>query len=140
MVQVSALQNLGIDDLLDTLLLTADIEDLRANPDGRAQGVVLEAHLDVGRGPVATVLVQKGTLRVGDPMVAGPAWGRVRALINDKGEQVKEAGPSMPSRFWACPPSPTPVTTSSSLPKRRSPATSPRRVSTGSGVPVPGRK
>jgi len=96
MVQISALQNLGIDDLLETLLLTADLEELTANPDTRAQGVVLEAHLDVGRGPVATVLVQKGTLRVGDPMVAGPAWGRVRALINDKGEQVKEAGPSMP--------------------------------------------
>ena len=96
MVQVSALQNLGIDDLLDTLLLTADVEDLQANPNGRAQGVVLEAHLDVGRGPVATVLVQRGTLKVGDPMVAGPAWGRVRALIDDKGENVREAGPSMP--------------------------------------------
>ena len=76
--------------------VTADVEDLKANPDGRAQGVVLEAHLDVGRGPVATVLVQRGTLKVGDPLVAGPAWGRVRALINDKGEQVKEAGPSTP--------------------------------------------
>jgi translation initiation factor IF-2 len=96
MVQVSALQNLGIDDLLDTLLITADLEELTANPDTRAQGVVLEAHLDVGRGPVATVLVQRGTLKVGDAMVAGPAWGRVRALINDKGEPVKEAGPSMP--------------------------------------------
>jgi translation initiation factor IF-2 len=96
MVQISALQNLGIDDLLDVLLITADLEELTANPDARAQGVVLEAHLDVGRGPVATVLVQRGTLKVGDPMVAGPAWGRVRALINDKGEQVKEAGPSMP--------------------------------------------
>ena len=79
MVQISALQNLGIDDLLDTLLITADLEELTANPDARAQGVVLEAHLDVGRGPVATVLVQRGTLKVGDPMVAGPAWGRVRA-------------------------------------------------------------
>jgi len=96
MVQISALQNLGIDDLLETLLITADLEELTANPNARAQGVVLEAHLDVGRGPVATVLVQKGTLKVGDPLVAGPAWGRVRALINDKGEQVKEAGPSMP--------------------------------------------
>jgi translation initiation factor IF-2 len=96
MIQVSALQGLGIDDLLDTLLITADLEDLRAVPDGRAQGVVLEAHLDVGRGPVATILVQRGTLKVGDPLVAGPAWGRVRALINDKGENVKEAGPSTP--------------------------------------------
>jgi translation initiation factor IF-2 len=96
MIQVSALQGLGIDDLLDTLLLTADLEDLRANTGGRAQGVVLEAHLDVGRGPVATVLVQRGTLKVGDPLVAGPAWGRVRALISDQGENVKEAGPSTP--------------------------------------------
>jgi translation initiation factor IF-2 len=96
MVQVSALTGLGVDDLLDTLLLTADVEDLRANPQGRAQGVVLEAHLDVGRGPVATVLVQRGTLKVGDALVAGPAWGRVRAMINDKGDQIREAGPSTP--------------------------------------------
>jgi translation initiation factor IF-2 len=96
MVQVSALQGLGVDDLLDTLLLTADVEDLKSSPEGRARGVVLEAHLDVGRGPVATVLVQRGTLKVGDALVAGPAWGRVRALIDDKGEQVREAGPSMP--------------------------------------------
>ena len=96
MVQVSALQGLGIDDLLENLLVIAELEDLRANPDGRAVGVVLESNLDIGRGPVATVLVQRGTLRVGDPLVAGAAWGRVRALINDQGEQVKEAGPSTP--------------------------------------------
>jgi translation initiation factor IF-2 len=96
MVQVSALQNLGIDDLLETLLLVADVEDLRAPEDGRAQGVVLESHLDIGRGPVATILVQRGTLRVGDPLVAGPAWGRVRALLDERGEQLKEAGPSTP--------------------------------------------
>lgn len=95
-VEISALKGLGIDDLLEHVLLLADVEDLRANPTGRATGVVLEAHLDVGRGPVATVLVQRGTLKVGDPLVAGPAWGRVRALINDAGEQVKEAGPSTP--------------------------------------------
>ncbi|NDH76040.1 MAG: translation initiation factor IF-2, partial [Actinobacteria bacterium] len=94
--RVSALQNIGIDELLDQILLVAEVEDLRATPEGRAQGVVLEANLDIGRGPVATVLVQSGTLRVGDPMVAGAAWGRVRALINDHGEQVKEAGPSTP--------------------------------------------
>ncbi len=94
--EISALQNVGIDELLESLLLVAEVEDLRASPEGRAQGSVLEAHLDIGRGPVATVLVQHGTLKVGDPMVAGPAWGRVRALINDKGEQVKEAGPSVP--------------------------------------------
>ncbi len=94
--EVSALQNIGIDDLLANLLVVAEVEDLRAAPEGRARGAVLEAHLDMGRGPVATVLVQRGTLRVGDPLVAGPAWGRVRALVNDRGEQVKEAGPSMP--------------------------------------------
>ncbi len=94
--RVSALQNIGIDELLDQILLVAEVEDLRATPEGRAQGVVLEANLDIGRGPVATVLVQSGTLRVGDPLVAGAAWGRVRALINDHGEQVKEAGPSTP--------------------------------------------
>jgi translation initiation factor IF-2 len=95
-VQVSALQNLGIDDLLETLLLVADVEDLRATPDGRAQGVVLESHLDIGRGPVATILVQRGTLRIGEPLVAGPAWGRVRAILDDQGNQLKEAGPSTP--------------------------------------------
>ena len=94
--RVSALQNTGVDELLDQILLVAEVEDLRATPEGRAQGVVLESNLDIGRGPVATVLVQSGTLRVGDPMVAGAAWGRVRALINDHGEQVKEAGPSTP--------------------------------------------
>jgi translation initiation factor IF-2 len=94
--QISALQGIGIEELLDNLLVVAELEDLKANPTGRARGVVLEAHLDVGRGPVATVLVQRGVLKVGDPLVAGAAWGRVRALINDKGEQVKEAGPSTP--------------------------------------------
>ena len=95
-VEMSALQDLGIDDLLEQLLVVAELEELTANPDGRAKGVVLEANLDIGRGPVATVLVDKGTLKVGDPIVAGAAWGRVRALIDDKGEQVKEAGPSTP--------------------------------------------
>ncbi len=96
MIPVSALTGDGVDDLLETLLLVADVEDVKANPDGRAAGVVLESHLDIGRGPVANILVQRGTLKVGEPLVAGPAWGRVRALINHLGEQVKEAGPSMP--------------------------------------------
>ena len=96
MVEVSALQNLGIDDLLENLTVMAELEDLRADPEGRARGVVLESQLDIGRGPVADLLVLQGTLKVGDPVVAGAAWGRVRALINDKGEQVKEVGPSMP--------------------------------------------
>jgi translation initiation factor IF-2 len=95
-VEMSATQDLGIDDLLDQLLVVAELEELTANPHGRAKGVVLEAKLDVGRGPVATVLVDKGELKVGDPIVAGAAWGRVRAMIDDKGEQVKSAGPSTP--------------------------------------------
>jgi translation initiation factor IF-2 len=96
MVEMSALENLGIDDLLEQLVLVADVEELTANPEGRARGFVLEANLDVGRGPVATVLVDKGTLRVGDPVVAGAAWGKVRALIDDRGDQIKEATPAMP--------------------------------------------
>jgi translation initiation factor IF-2 len=95
-VEVSALQNLGVDDLLEQLLLVAEVEELTAVPDGRARGAVLESHLDIGRGPVATLLVQQGTLKVGEPVVAGAAWGRARALINDHGEQVQEATPSMP--------------------------------------------
>ncbi|MGV3760060.1 MAG: translation initiation factor IF-2 [Actinomycetota bacterium] len=96
MIPVSAINGDGVDDLLETILLVADVEDLKANPEGRAAGVVIESHLDIGRGPVANILVQRGTLKVGEPLVAGPAWGRVRALINDHGEQVKEAGPSTP--------------------------------------------
>ena len=95
-VEISALQDLGIDDLLENLKVLAEVEDLRADPEGRAQGVVLESNLDIGRGPVATVLVQRGTLRVGDPLVAGAAWGKVRAMVNDLGVQVDEAGPSTP--------------------------------------------
>ena len=94
--EISALENLGIPELLENLNLLAEVEDLRASPKGRASGVVLESHLDIGRGPVATVLVQRGTLSVGDPIVAGPSWGRVRALVSDTGEQVKSAGPSRP--------------------------------------------
>jgi translation initiation factor IF-2 len=96
MVEISALQNLGIDDLLEQLLLVAELEELTANPEARARGTVLEANLDVGRGPVATVLIENGTLRVGDYAVAGAAWGRVRALIDHNGDNVKEALPSMP--------------------------------------------
>ena len=95
-VEVSALQNLGIEDLLDNLNVVAEVEDLRADPDGQSQGVVLESFLDTGRGPVSTVLVQRGTLKVGDPLVAGAAWGRVRALVDDQGRQIKKAGPSAP--------------------------------------------
>ena len=96
-VDVSATARLGLDELLEAVVLTADASlDLRANPDMPAQGVAIEAHLDKGRGPVATVLVHRGTLRTGDSIVAGSAHGRVRAMINDSGEQVAEAPPSMP--------------------------------------------
>ena len=95
-VPVSAMTEEGIDDLLDQIVLVAELEELQATPDGRAIGTVLEANLDKGRGPVATVLVQQGTLSVGDPMVAGAAWGRVRAMVDDRGNAVTEAGPSSP--------------------------------------------
>jgi len=95
-VEMAAQQNIGVDEMLEQLLVVAELEELTANPSGRAKGVVLEANLDVGRGPVATILVDKGELKVGDPIVAGAAWGRVRAMIDDKGQQVKSAGPSTP--------------------------------------------
>jgi translation initiation factor IF-2 len=96
-VDVSAIQGSGIEELLEAVLLTADAAlDLRANPDQDAQGVAIEAHLDRGRGPVATVLVQRGTLRQGDSIVAGDAFGRVRAMLDDAGLPVEEAGPSRP--------------------------------------------
>ena len=96
-VDVSARANLNIDGLLEGILLTADAAlDLRANPNQDAQGIAIEAHLDRGRGPVATVLVQRGTLRVGDSVVAGDAFGRVRAMLDENGDQISEAGPSRP--------------------------------------------
>jgi len=95
-VEVSAKTGMGLDDLLESIALQAEILELRANPNRSAQGAVIEAKLDVGRGPVATVLVQHGTLRKGDIFVVGEQWGKVRALINDKGERVDEAGPSVP--------------------------------------------
>ncbi|MBY6135636.1 translation initiation factor IF-2 [Leisingera sp. XS_AS12] len=95
-VEVSAVTGQGLDDLLEAIALQAEILELKANPDRAAQGAVIEAQLDVGRGPVATVLVQKGTLRQGDIFVVGEQYGKVRALINDKGERVQEAGPSVP--------------------------------------------
>ena len=81
---------------MEMIALTAEVMELKANPNRRARGLVLEAQLDKGRGPVATVLVQKGTLRVGDPIAAGSAYGKVRAMMDDQGRRVKEAGPSMP--------------------------------------------
>ena len=95
-VEVSALKRTGLDKLLEAIALQAELLDLRANPSRSAEGVVIEAKLERGRGPVGTVLVQRGTLHVGDIVVAGAAWGRVRALIDDRGETVTEAGPSVP--------------------------------------------
>ncbi|WP_170353757.1 translation initiation factor IF-2 [Ruegeria lacuscaerulensis] len=95
-VEVSAITGQGLDELLEAIALQSEILELKANPDRAAQGAVIEAQLDVGRGPVATVLVQTGTLRQGDIFVVGEQYGKVRALINDKGDRVKEAGPSVP--------------------------------------------
>lgn len=95
-VEVSALKRTGLDKLEEAILLQAEMLDLRANPDRMAEGTVIESRLDRGRGPVASVLVQKGTLRRGDIVVAGAEWGRVRAVLDDRGRQLKDAGPSMP--------------------------------------------
>src|SRR5947208_357028 len=95
-VEVSATQKTNLDKLLETIGLQSEILELKANPNRPAEGTVIEAKLDRGRGPVATVLVQRGTLRVGDIVVAGAEWGRVRALISDTGAAVDAAGPSMP--------------------------------------------
>jgi len=95
-VEVSAISGQGLDELLEAIALQAEILELKANPDRRAEGAVIEAQLDVGRGPVATVLVRHGTLRQGDIFVVGEQWGKVRAMENDRGDRVKEAGPSVP--------------------------------------------
>lgn len=95
-VPVSAHSHEGIDNLLEMILLTAEVAELKANPNRRARGLVIEAELDKGKGPVATILVQKGTLHVGDPIAAGACYGKVRAMMDDKGRRVKEAGPSTP--------------------------------------------
>lgn len=95
-VEVSALKGTNLDKLLEAVLLQSEVLELKANPNRSAEGVVIEAKLDRGRGPVGTALIQRGTLKVGDIIVAGSAWGRVRALINDRMEQIEEAGPSVP--------------------------------------------
>ena len=95
-VPVSAHTQEGIDSLLEMILLTAEVSELKANPKRAARGLIIEAELDKGKGPVATVLVQKGTLRIGDPVAAGSCYGKVRAMMDDKGRRVKEAGPSTP--------------------------------------------
>jgi translation initiation factor IF-2 len=95
-VEVSALAGTGINELLEQIVLVAEVEELTARVEGEARGVVLEANLEAGRGPVATLIVQQGTLRVSDPVVAGAAWGKVKALVDDKGDHIKEALPSTP--------------------------------------------
>jgi translation initiation factor IF-2 len=95
-VEVSALTGQGLDELLEAIALQSELLELKANPDRAAQGAVIEAQLDIGRGPVATVLIETGTLRRGDIFVVGEQWGKVRALIDDKGERIEEAGPSVP--------------------------------------------
>ncbi|MBQ1889479.1 MAG: translation initiation factor IF-2, partial [Selenomonas sp.] len=96
MVPVSAKKQMGIDDLLENVLLVAEVEELKANPNREARGVIIEAKLDKGRGSVATVLVQSGTLRIGDSIVCGTTYGKVRAMVDDRGNNVKKAGPSVP--------------------------------------------
>ncbi len=96
MVEVSAKKNLNINELLEMILLEADIQEFKANPNRAARGVIIEAQLDRGRGPVATVLVQNGTLRIGDYIVAGTTYGKVRAMMNERGDNLKKAGPSVP--------------------------------------------
>ena len=99
MVPVSAKAQIGLDELLEMVLLVADIRELKANPNRLAQGTIIEAWLDKGMGPVATVLVQNGTLRPGDTVVVGSTWGRVRGLINENGERIRRAGPSIPAEI-----------------------------------------
>ena len=96
MVEVSAKKNIGINELLEMILLEADIQEFKANPNREARGVIIEAQRDKGRGPVATVLVQSGTLRIGDYIVAGTTYGRVRAMMNERGDSLKKAAPSVP--------------------------------------------
>lgn len=96
--KISARENIGIDKLLEMILLQAEVMDLKANPKRRAKGTIIEAKLDPGRGSVATVLIQNGTLRVGDPFVAGVFSGRVRAMYNDLGQLIQEAGPAFPAQ------------------------------------------
>ena len=112
-VDVSATKGIGLDSLLEAVILTADAElDLRANPDQDAQGIAIEAHLDKGRGPVGTVLVQRGTLHVGDSIVCGDAFGRVRAMLDENGDPVDEAPPSRPVQVLGLSSVPGPATTS----------------------------
>lgn len=105
--EVSALKKIGLNELLEQVLLVSEVEDLKANPKRSGTGTVIEARLEKGRGAVATILVQDGTVRIGDDIVVGKVAGRVRAMMNDRGEQVKEAGPSDPVEIIGLPEAPT---------------------------------
>ena len=106
--EVSAKARTGLDNLLEAILLQAEVLDLKANPDRTADGVVIEAKLDKGRGAVSTVLVNRGTLKRGDIVVAGGAWGKVRALLNERNEQLTDAGPSVPVEILGLDEAPSP--------------------------------
>jgi translation initiation factor IF-2 len=107
-IEVSALTKMGLENLIEAILLQAEVMDLRADPEHSPEGVIIEAKLDKGRGPVATVLVKRGTLKRGDIVVAGDAWGKVRALINERDEQVPSAGPSEPVEILGLDEAPAP--------------------------------
>jgi translation initiation factor IF-2 len=128
-IEVSATQKLGLDHLVEGILLQAELMDLRANPERSAEGTIIEAKLDKGRGPVATVLVNRGTLKRGDIIVAGSAWGRVRALVNERGEQVPTAGPSEPVEILGLNEAPAPGEALALWRTRPAPANSPSTAS-----------
>ena len=138
-VDVSAKTKQNLDDLMESILLVAEVEELKANPDTAASGQVIESKLDPGRGAVVTVLVQRGTLKIGDAVVAGAHWGRVRAMHDFHGTRVKEAGPSSPSRCSASTPSPRRASSCASSRTTARPASSPasaRRASSSSSRPA----
>ena len=137
-VEVSALKKTGLDKLEEAILLQAEILDLKANPNRAAEGSVIESRLDRGRGPVGTVLVQRGTLHQGDIVVAGAEWGRVRAMLDDKGKPIAEAGPSAPVEMLGL--SGAPVgrrTVRRRRERRRGPAKSPNSASAVSATRPP---
>ena len=121
-IDVAPPAGIGVDELLESILLVAEVEELTANPKAPARAIVLESNLDQGRGPVVTALVERGTLRVGDPIVAGGAWGKVRAMFDENGQQVQEAGPSIRSRCSVSTTSRSRATSCASRPTRRPPA------------------
>jgi translation initiation factor IF-2 len=127
-VDVSAKSNLNLDALLDTILVVADLEELKGDPTGRARGTVLEAHLDKGRGPVATVLVQRGTIEVGDALIAGTAYCRIRAMQDENGREVDVAGRPSPCRSSAGATCRVPATTSARSTTNERPVTSRKSV------------